>query len=72
MPIYLFECKSCGDAFEDFRSVAQKTEAGKCLSCGSADIARVENVTPGCGCGCGCSDGPGHDHASGAGHCSDD
>ncbi len=64
MPIFKFVCKECGKEYEDFRSVVEKEEEGTCISCGSAKIERVEDMTEGCSCGCGCS-GHGADH----GHC---
>lgn len=54
MPIYSYHCHECGQHFEDFRNIKQKQETGKCLSCGSTNIERVENLTASCDCGCGC------------------
>jgi putative FmdB family regulatory protein len=38
MPMYDFECKACGHAFE---AVAKVDELPPCPSCNSADVARL-------------------------------
>ena len=58
MPIFRFICRACSVEFEDFRSINEKVEQGKCLDCGSGEIERVENLTVDCDCGCGCSSDP--------------
>ncbi len=56
MPVYSFKCESCGDDFEDFRSIADKKESGSCIACGSSQIKRLDSIESSCGCGCGCGD----------------
>lgn len=55
MPIYKYNCRACGELFEDFRNIAEKEGRGKCLGCGSGRIERGQNLTAGCDCGCDCS-----------------
>jgi len=38
MPMYDFECKACGHAFE---AIAKVDELPPCPSCSSADVARL-------------------------------
>ncbi len=64
MPIIRFRCNKCGEEFEDFRNIKDKEETGGCISCGCAEIKRVEVMNVGCDCGCGCSEVPG-DHSPG-------
>jgi len=41
MPIYEYRCKSCGEEFEQFRSIQDGDSGVKCPKCGSADPERV-------------------------------
>lgn len=41
MPIYEYECKSCGIKFSQLIMKAGETSAVKCKGCGSADIIRL-------------------------------
>ncbi len=40
MPIYEFECKSCGERFELLTSFSRLSEA-KCKKCGSDDVKKL-------------------------------
>lgn len=52
MPVYVLKCDSCGEEYEDFRSLSDKEERGQCLNCGSGSIKRIEVMVEDC---CGCS-----------------
>ncbi len=39
MPIYVYECRECGQRFESLRSMSRRTEAPPCPTCDSEDTA---------------------------------
>jgi len=41
MPIYEYKCKSCGEKFEMFRSIAASDSEIKCPRCGAQSPQRV-------------------------------
>ncbi len=41
MPIYEYECQSCGNRFESLRGFAASDDKVKCPNCGSQNSKRV-------------------------------
>ncbi len=37
MPIYVYECRDCGQRFESLRSMSRRAEAPPCPACTSED-----------------------------------
>jgi len=44
MPIYEYECKSCGEKFEAFRSINDADSEVKCPKCDTKNSERVFSV----------------------------
>ncbi len=41
MPVYEYECKSCGEKFERKRGIAESDSKVKCPKCGAKEPRRV-------------------------------
>ena len=41
MPIYEYECQSCGEKFEMFRSISDDDSEIKCPKCGKKNSRRI-------------------------------
>jgi putative FmdB family regulatory protein len=41
MPIYEYECQSCGDRFESFRGITERDDKVKCPNCGGQNSKKV-------------------------------
>lgn len=48
MPVYEYECKSCGEKFEVNRSLNDVAEKEKCPKCGGSDTRRVYSTFGSC------------------------
>ncbi len=50
MPIYEYQCASCGHAFEQFIIGDEKSESRTCPKCGKAEATKVfSSFSAGCG-----------------------
>jgi len=41
MPIYEYQCRSCGVVFELFRGIGNHDDAMRCKVCGSSDLEKL-------------------------------
>lgn len=44
MPLYEYECGSCGERFEALVGATRKNDTQKCPGCGSGDTERVPST----------------------------
>ena len=59
MPMYEYECQSCGEKFELRRSFSDSDEEIKCLKCGEQKVKRAISVFASSGgLGLGCAPAP--------------
>ncbi len=58
MPIYEFECRSCGETFEEFVFRAKDAEKVSCPKCKKEQAKRVLSATSSFGLGAGGGCGP--------------